>query len=340
MTSPLSIDADDLGNVWVIDNAFDAIYRIDSNDQLTVVSGRGSGPPAEGAAAADVRFRSAFRIAADGSGGAALAVSTNEIWRISPSGTVSKMAGTGERPAATTDQGDDGPAVRAAIDVEALEFSPDGDLYFASAGVARDIRRIDGNGVIRHIAGGHPPDGVLPATAHRFGAVSLDVDEDGQIYLAEAVANLNFLRQLPPEGVPPDTAALAFSVADLIGAEDDLSRTDSVLDHTLEFLVTGDVADVALTEGSCGRGDPDAATWDTITGNDTPGLGVALNSRSLQNDASGDLPTLELAEPTLLTFYFQDAGAVLPAGRVCLTLVDGNGREDETTLVIRGFDED
>lgn len=339
LNAPHSVDADALGNVWIIDSLFGAIYRIDRSDRLTVVSGRGSDEPSEGARAADVSFRSAVQIAADGTGGAAVSVGT-EIWRIDSGGTVAKMGGTGTHPGVTAAQGDDGPALAAAVITQALAFSPDGDLYIASGGPAHDIRRIDTNGVIRRIAGGHPFNGILPATAHRFAASAIDIDSNGRVYLAEASANLNFLRRLPPEGVPPDTAAIGFSVIDKVGETDDLRGSDGVLDHTLEFVVEGDLADVVIAEGPCGREDPDGAAWDTIIGNRTPGIGVARQSLTIENDATGDLPTVEFDAPTLLVFVFQDDGAIAPGERLCLTIVRPDGEEDETTLVIRGFNED
>jgi hypothetical protein len=64
---------------------------------------------------------------------------------------------------------------------------------------------------------------------------------------------------------------------------------------------------------------------------------VAIEQANIQN-TTGDLETIRITEPTLLTLYFEDDGHVEPGDTLCVTLLSSSGA-DHQELVIRGFDE-
>lgn len=331
--TPVSVDVDDEGNVWAADLNKLALIRVGTDDRVTVVSGRGFDRPTDGAKAIDVRFSGLKAVAVD-SQGRAVVSANNELWRIETNGTVSKLAGTGVFPDAKVDQGDGGPALQALVSAADLAFSDSDDLYIASDSVAGDIRRISADGRIERLAGGDPGGGSTPPTSHRFAPDSIDVDEDDRIYVGESLNGFNMLRRLPAGGVPLDTARFRFDMENRVGRADDLTREGAAPDHILEVVAEGDIADVIVEE--CGNDD---AVWDTITGNDTPGVGVARLVGAIENDdTTGDLPAISLDEPTILTLYFEDDGEIGPGDRLCVTLVRPDGSEEEQELVIRGFD--
>lgn len=332
---PVSVDVDDDGNVWMVDLNKPSVVRIGTDDKVTVIAGRGSDAPSDGAKAIDVRFPGLKAIAVDESGRAVVA-SHNELWSINTDGTIQKIAGTGDFPSERIPHGDGGPALRAAVSASDLAFGPDGTLYIAGDGVPRTVRTIDANGRIDRIAGRDAFGGSTPVNAMRWFPDSISVDEDGNVYVGETLNGANFVRRVASTGVPEDTAAFRFDLDDRVGRADDLERVDASPDHVLEVIADADVEDVLITVGGCGSGGPD---WDTVTGNDIPGIGVAKGAANIENDDSGDLSTLRLTEPTLLTLYFEDDGSVEAGDRLCVTLVRPGRAEDEEAFVIRGFDD-
>jgi RHS repeat-associated protein len=118
------------------------------------------------------------------------------ICRISPGGSVTKLAGNGIRPQNLEEMGDGGPAVDAALSyVSDLIFGPDGSLYLAqrwAPGNRARVRKIDPNGVIVTIAGGSGnvntpdiPTAPTPATTINLPPPdALVFSGDGGLYVA------------------------------------------------------------------------------------------------------------------------------------------------------------
>lgn len=332
--SPVSVDVDDDGNVWMADLNKLAVVRIGTDEKVTVVSGRGNASPTDGAKAIEVKFNGLKAIAVDPDGRATVSAE-NELWRIEGDGTVRKIAGTGAFSDGKVDQRDGGPALQALVSAGDLAYAENGDLYIASDSTVGDIRRIGTDGRIERLAGGDPVGGSTPPTSRRMAPNSIDVDEDGRIYVGQTLNGFNFVMRLPEDGVPDDTARFRFDIDDRVGRADDLRRADATPDHILEIDAEGDIADVIVAE--CGNED---AVWDTITGNGTPGVGVARLVGAIENDdTTGDLETMRLDARTILTLYFEDDGELSPGDDICVTLVRPSGAEEEQELAIRGFDE-
>ena len=335
--SPVSVDVDDDGNVWMADLNKLAVVRIGTDDRVTVVSGRGNAQPTDGAKAVDTQFNGLKSVAVDDAGNAVVAAHS-ELWRINTDGTIQKVAGIGEFPRQNIERGDGGPALQAAVSANDLAFGPDGVLYIADGGEPGLVRTIDASGRIDRIAGRDMVGGSTPVTATRWFPDSIAVDDD-HVYIGETLNGFNHVRRIPTTGIEEDTAAFRFDLDDRVGRSDDLERTDASPDHVLEVIAESDVENVSIARSACPNDDVNAF-WDTVIGNDTPGIGVAIGQANIQNDSeTGELATISISEPTLLTLYFEDDGSIRPGDTLCVTLLGPNGADDQE-LVIRGFDED
>lgn len=110
----------------------------------------------------------------------------HRVRRIDPSGTVSTLAGTGERGTG----GDGGPAVEARLSAPSdVALGPDGTLYVAESG-SSCIRAIDRDGIITTAAGrcgerGLRGDGGPPEGALLDGPLGIELDAEGNLLIAD-----------------------------------------------------------------------------------------------------------------------------------------------------------
>jgi streptogramin lyase len=112
----------------------------------------------------------------------------HRIRRIAPDGTITTVAGTGERGYT----GDGGPASAATLDLpHEIRFDRGGNLLIADTG-NNAVRRVDGKtGIITTIAGGpsrrgYAGDGGPALTASLRGPHSIQLDAAGKLYICDA----------------------------------------------------------------------------------------------------------------------------------------------------------
>ena len=123
------------------------------------------------------------------------------------SGTISTVAGTGERGFS----GDGGPAVDAQLHYPAgVAVDADGNLFFSEYFNNR-IRRVDSSGTISTVAGtgeeGFSGDGGPAVDAQLHYPAGVTVDADGNLYIAD-FANLR-IRKVDPSGTITTLVALS-----------------------------------------------------------------------------------------------------------------------------------
>ena len=153
--------------------------------RIDTLAGRTDNDGDEGPAVR-ARLASPYGVAVDGSGNVYIADRRNHrIRRVDRSGTITTVAGTGERGFG----GDGGPAVAARLNEPtrvALDIS--GALYIADRGNHR-IRRVDGLGIVTTVAGngeiGFSGDGGPAVEARLKLPQGMAVDGSGALYIAD-----------------------------------------------------------------------------------------------------------------------------------------------------------
>ena len=167
---PGGVAVDSSGNIYIADSFNHRIRRVDTSGTITTVAGTvgdfiGDGGPATGASLNDPAG-----IAVDSSGNLYIADSGNHrIRRVDTSGTITTVAGTGERGYS----GDRGTAVAAKLAwPRGVAVDGAGVLYIADTNNNR-VRRVDSQGIITSfVTGLHSPRG-------------LAVDGSGNVYIAD-----------------------------------------------------------------------------------------------------------------------------------------------------------
>jgi RHS repeat-associated protein len=188
------------------------LQRVDDLNRyvINVVAGGGSGSNLDGVPATSIGFGTVGGVLAgpDGSFYVAVWAFNAYIGRITPDGIFHRIAGRGPTdPKGSTADGI--PALQAGLfQPAAMQFGPDGSLYFAERGA---LRRISPDGYIYTVAGTPPdptfgnPIGYTADGAQALGALigisggSIAIGPDGSVYFAEA---LNYrVRKVGPDGV-------------------------------------------------------------------------------------------------------------------------------------------
>ena len=218
--NPEGIAVDNSGNVYFAD----ALYyrKISTSGIITTIAGSGaSGPPSAGAATAS-SFETARSIAVDPSGNVyvADALINYQLFKISTSGVMTKIAGT----SSAGFSGDNGPAASAQLtDVEGLACDAAGNLYISDK---VHVRKISTSGIITTIAGNggttYSGDGIAATAASMVWAQNLTVDAAGNVYFIDEsrvrkIDNAGIIHTIigtssytsSPDGTPVTAASVA-----------------------------------------------------------------------------------------------------------------------------------
>jgi len=232
--APSSLARDTGGNLYIADAH--GIRRIDSTGIVTTFVGnpaRSGNSPGQGMAAG---FFSIQSIAIDGSGNLFATSYNDKIWKITPNGTASVYAGTGQRGGA------DGPALSAQFNLPSgIAIDAAGNVLVADTG-SRTIRRITPSGAVTTLAGVAGVSGMEDGTgaAARFNFPGrMVIDPAGNLYLADSAR----IRKVTPSGVVTTIAisnGIISGIALTESGEIFISQTDTIrrlrADGTFEIV--------------------------------------------------------------------------------------------------------
>jgi sugar lactone lactonase YvrE len=199
LSSPAAIAVDSAGNLYIADAGNNRVRRVGRDGIITTVAGTGRrGYGGDGGPAAMALLNSPAGVAV-GFGGSVFVADTgnNRVRMISPDGTITTVAGTGESGYA----GDGGEAIQAVLNSpQGLAVDAEGVLYVTDSFNDR-VRKIDLQGVITTIAGDGEQrysGGGGPATQAGLNFASgplngagqaLALDQEGDLFLADGGDN-------------------------------------------------------------------------------------------------------------------------------------------------------
>jgi hypothetical protein len=195
----------------------------------------GDGNPATNAELSDP-----FGIAVDAFGSIFIAdFNNNRIRKISPSGTISTVAGNGTRGYL----GDGGAATNAELNAAwGVAVDASGNLFIADDSNSR-IRKVDSNGIITTVAGngtsGFSGDGGVATNAELSGPVSVAVDSNGNLFFADA--HLQRIREVTTPSCSPYLPSLTVNT----GSTNSVGNY-SVIVANFAGSVTSSVASLAV----------------------------------------------------------------------------------------------
>lgn len=216
---PGGLAMDAAGNIYVADQYYSLIRKIDTSGNVTTLAGYGYGYV--NANGLNARFADPWDVAVDASGNVYVADTYNNVIRkITPSADVTTLAGT------TTAGYVDGSAASAQFNYPAgIAVAPDGTIYVADQDNNR-IRKISTSGVVSTFAGSGSKstvDGV--GTSASFASPhSISIDAAGNMYVGDEYSHK--VRKIAPDGT---VATLAGTTE---GYQDGLS-TVAQFDHPL-----------------------------------------------------------------------------------------------------------
>ena len=184
---PTNVAVDGAGNLYIADASNHRIRRVDPSGSITTIAGTGErGFAGDGGPATQAQLAFPTDVAVDGAGNLYIADAGNHrIRRVDPSGSITTIAGTGERGFA----GDGGPATQARLyHPSGVAVDRAGNLYIADSGNHR-IRRVSQSGTITTIAGtgerGFGGDGGPAVEAQLYYPRGVAVGQMGDLYIAD-----------------------------------------------------------------------------------------------------------------------------------------------------------
>ena len=187
LSSPYGVAVDGAGNLYIVDWFNQRIRKVDSAGTITTIAGTDLyGFSGDGGAATAAQLDSPIGVAVDGAGNLYIADTSNHrIRKVDSTGTITTIAGTGERGFS----GDGGAATTAQLDSPyGVAVDGAGNLYIVDQRNHR-IRKVDSTGTITTIVGtgvrGFGGDGGAATAAQLDFPYGVAVDGAGNLYIAD-----------------------------------------------------------------------------------------------------------------------------------------------------------
>ncbi len=177
------------GGFYVTSRAQDRVYRVASDGTIRLVAGSFSGFGGDGGPAENAQLANPLGLALDLAGNLYIAdMGNNRIRRVSTSGVITTVAGTG----VSGFSGDDGPATSAQLaGPSGVAVDTDGNLYVADTANQR-VRKITTDGLIHALAGtgtsGESGNGGPATSAQLERPYSVAIDTQFNVYVSDRTA--------------------------------------------------------------------------------------------------------------------------------------------------------
>jgi hypothetical protein len=330
LKNPVSVVADNSGNVYVADNADHRIRKINSSGIISTFAGTGApGFTGDGGPATAAQITGPCGLAADQLGNIYFCDALSRIRKIDVSGTISTIAGTG----VSGYSGDGSAATGAQIYPRGLAIDAAGNIYVAD-GYNYRVRKINTAGIISTIAGigtnGYTGDGGPAVNGQIQAAYDIAVDLSGNnIYFSTEMVSvvrkinssgiISTYAGVPGggtfngDGIPANTANLNMPVGVALDVNGDLFI--AVVGHNRIRMVTpsGTISTIAGTGISGQSGDGGLATAALLNGP----YDVTL-------DPAGNIFIADAQNHRV-----RKISAMVPTPSICLVTVDSLGNNNE-----------
>ena len=203
LRNPYGVAVDGQGNVYIADHGHSRVRKVNPGGTITTFAGTGvPGFSGDGGRATAAKLISPRGLAVDGRGNVYISDrDNNRVRKVSPGGTITTFAGTGE--SANDGDGDGGPATSARIQhPEGMVVDPQGNVYIAAGS---SVRRVSPGGTITTFAGGgrsNPGDGGPATSAVLRAPDGVALDGIGNVYIAEAWGRVRKVTVGTPAAAP------------------------------------------------------------------------------------------------------------------------------------------
>ena len=200
LNSPYRVSVDDDGNLFIADMNNNRVRRVTAAGTISTVGGNGTGGyGGDGGPATGAQLNTPYGVGVDAAGNVYVAdYSNNRLRKVSPTGTITTLAGTG----IAGFSGDGGPSTNAQIRLPAdVAVDGAGNVFFTDSTNYR-VRRISAAGVISTVAGRGTPgfsgDGGAAANAQFNPPAGLAIDANGNLFIADQFNHR--IRKITPSG--------------------------------------------------------------------------------------------------------------------------------------------
>ncbi len=229
---PSGVCADAAGNIYVADTYNHKIRKITPAGLVSTLAGTGSAGNIDGPATS-AKFNYPSGVCVDASGNIYVADASNhKIRKITPSGAVSTLAGTG------SNGNNDGPGIAAKFYYPSgVCVDASGNIYVADA-YNDKIRKITPSGAVSTLAGtgSHGSNDGLGTVASFYRPSGICADAAGNIYVGDSYNNkIRKIQEVPP--APPAVNYVNLPASVCMGSTVDQSATTtgSSLNFNLNF---------------------------------------------------------------------------------------------------------
>ncbi len=198
--NPYSTCVDTLGNVYIADAGNNRIRKISNSGIISTIAGIGTpGFSGDGGSATSAQLNGPYNICIDRYGNLYIIDGQVRIRKVTPSGTISTIAGTG----ISGFSGDGGLATTAEFNgANGIAVDTSGNIYVTDYNNNR-IRKINPAGIITTIAGngtsGYTGDGGSATSAEISWVAGIAVDLSGNVFITDNLNNV--VRKITTNGV-------------------------------------------------------------------------------------------------------------------------------------------